>query len=186
MTPQARLRRIGWFALLLLCTGLYGVLHFQVWSVASEVKKAERRIVALEETNLLLETEFLTRSSQVQLAAWNRVDFGYQAPEAAQFIDSERQLAQFSSPRPGDAPQPIRLAGYSEDEEAPPFPKLVSPITGRPVDVALVEPAAARDAGEGRTTLAARLAAGTVRVPLGGAGDAPAATVRVALGGAGQ
>ena len=182
MTPQARLRRIGWFALLAVCTALYGVLHFQVWSVASEVKKAERRIVALEETNLLLETEFLTRSSQVQLAAWNRVDFGYRAPEADQFIASERQLARFSSDRPGEAPQPIRLAGYGEDEEAPPFPKLVSPVTGRPVDVALVEPAPQQPT---RTTLSARLADGRVRVPLDGSNTA-AATVRVALGGVGE
>jgi len=178
MTQQARLRRIGWFALLALCTGLYGVLHFQVWSVASDVKKAERHIVALEETNMLLETEFLTRSSQVQLAAWNRVDFGYSAPEAAQFIGNERQLARFGSPRVGDAPE-LHLAGYSEeDAEAPPFPQLVSPITGKPIDVALLEPAHA-DYDDGRTMLAAR-------VPMGGPEEPVAATVRIALGGMGQ
>ena len=42
----------------------------------------------LEGANLLLETEYLTRSNQLQLAAWNRVDFGYTAPNAAQFLDS--------------------------------------------------------------------------------------------------
>ncbi len=185
MTQQARLRRIGWFALLALCTGLYGVLHFQVWSVASDVTKAERRIVALEETNMLLETEFLTRSSQVQLAAWNRVDFGYGAPEADQFIGSERQLAQFSSPRAGDAPT-LQLAGYSEeDAEAPPFPRLVSPMTGRPIDMALIEPDH-DTADDNRTTLAARVAGAAGRGPMGGPAEPVAATVRIALSGVGQ
>ena len=49
MTPQARFRRIGWFALLTVCTLFYGLLHLQVWSVSSEVKRAERQIVALEQ-----------------------------------------------------------------------------------------------------------------------------------------
>ena len=110
MTPQARFRRIGWLALLTVCTILYGVLHFQVWSVSSDVKKTERVLVSLQQQNMLLETEFLTRSSQLQLAAWNRVDFGYSAPAADQFIGNERQLARFSSPRSSEAPDPIRLA----------------------------------------------------------------------------
>ncbi len=186
MTPQARFRRIGWFALLGLCTLVYGTLHFQVWSVSSEVRKAERQIVALEETNMLLETEFLTRSSQVQLASWNRVDFGYSAPLAEQFIDSERNLDQFAGPRDGDAPVPLRLAGFSEDEEVPPFPQLVSPITGRPIDVALIEPEQASDHAAGATTLAARVASSVARVPLSATSGRTAATVRVALGGSGQ
>lgn len=182
MTPQARLRRIGWLALMAVCTALYGVLHFQVWSVASEVKKAERRIVMLEQGNQLRETEFLTRSSQVQLAAWNRVDFGYSAPRADQFIDGERQLAQFAPARAGDMPEPIRLAGFNAEEEAEPFPQLVSPITGKPVDVALVDPAA--DAEGGRVILSAASGAGgePVRVPLSSR-SATGAVVRIALGG---
>lgn len=185
MTPQARFHRIGWFALMALCTAIYGVLHFQVWTVASDVTKAERQIVALEQTNLLLETEFLTRSSQVQLAAWNRVDFGYSAPKAEQFISNERQLAQFAEPRGVDAPEPIQLAGYSDDAEAPAFPKLVSPITGRPIDVALIEPAAS-GTDDGRITLAARIAGDTVRIPLGARSASAPATVRIALGAVGQ
>lgn len=186
MTPQARFRRIGWFAMLGLCTLVYSVLHFQVWSVSSEVRKAERQIVALEEANMLLETEFLTRSSQVKLAAWNRVDLGYSAPLAAQFINSERQLARFAGPRAGDAPAPLRLAGFSEDEEVAPFPQLVSPITGQPIDVALIEPEQASDHQPATTTLASRIAAGVARVPLSAGSAGRSATVRVQLGGGGQ
>ena len=186
MTTQARFRRIGWFALLGLCTLVYSVLHFQVWSVSSEVRKAERQIVALEETNMLLETEFLTRSSQVKLAAWNRVDLGYSAPLAEQFINNERQLSQFAASRAGDAPEPLRLAGFSEDEEVAPFPQLVSPITGQPIDVALIEPEQVSDHQPANATLASRIASGVARVPLSAGASARGATVRVALGGGGQ
>jgi hypothetical protein len=126
---------MGWIAALAICTALYLMLHLKVHSVVSEVVRAERQIVALEQEKLLLETEFQTRANQLQLAAWNRVDFGYTAPEAAQFLEDERQLASFgSAPMPG-APAPLRVAVAVAGEE-PVFPKMVSPLTGRPVDVA--------------------------------------------------
>ncbi len=188
MTPQARTRRVGWLALLAICTALYGLLHFQVWSLASEVKKKERQIVALEEHNMLLETEYLTRSSQMQLAAWNRVDFGYSAPRADQFIDNKRQLARFGSHPDDDAPKPMIVASVSMDEQRTPFPRLVSPITGKPLDEALIEPAHNDD--EGRQALVTTLAEQTARIPLAarreGGASASASTVRVLLGGAGQ
>ena len=138
MTPQTRILRVGWLAVLLLCATLYAVLHLKVTTVQSDVVNAERKIVELENINLLLETDYLTRSSQVQLAVWNRVDFGFVAPTAEQFIESERQLASFGSPRALDAPAPIMLAGLSGDEELPEFPKLVSPLTGAPMDERLL------------------------------------------------
>jgi hypothetical protein len=160
MSQQSHLRRIGWIAALAVCTALYLMLHLKVHSVRSEVVRAERQIVALEQQKLLLETEFETRSNQLQLAAWNRVDFGYTAPSAAQFLENERQLASFGSPRAVGAPEPIRVAGGAGNE-APSFPRLVSPLTGEPLDEALVEPE--------RPLTAAKLAAnsGTMRIPLG-------------------
>jgi hypothetical protein len=153
------MRRIGWFAALAVCAMLYLTLHLKVHAVRSEVVRAERQIVALEQQNLLLETEFQTRSNQLQLEEWNRVDFGYVAPSAAQFLDNERQLASFGSPRAAGAPEPIRVAGV--DGEAPEYPKLVSPLTGKPVDEALLEP-------EQRADLTGtRLADGATRIPLG-------------------
>jgi hypothetical protein len=159
MTPHSRIRRIGWFAALAVCAMLYVTLHLNVHAVRSEVIRAERQIVALEQEKLLLETEFQTRSNQLQLEEWNRVDFGYTAPSAAQFLDNERELARFGSPRAPGAPEPIRVAGSSG--ETPAFPRLVSPLTGKPVDEALLEP-------DGRDRLAgARFADGTMRIPLG-------------------
>lgn len=187
MTPQANMRRIGWFALMTICTIMYGALHFQVWSVSSEVKKAERAIVSLEQQNMLLETEFMTRSSQMQLAAWNRVDFGYTAPDADQFIASERQLSRFGSDRGESAPEPLRLASFDAAEEAPPFPTLVSPITGRPLDAALVEVAEVEDEDDsGAIPLAASIARRTVRMPMNATAAASGAAIRLSLGGAGQ
>jgi hypothetical protein len=139
LASRGRLRRIGWIAALTVCAALYLMLHLKVHSVRSEVVRAERRLVALEQQKLLLETEFEVRSNQLQLAAWNRVDFGYTAPSAAQFLENERQLASFGSPRAVGAPEPIRVAGGAGNE-APAYPKLVSPLTGEPIDEALLEP----------------------------------------------
>ncbi|MCB2066129.1 MAG: hypothetical protein KDE15_05755 [Erythrobacter sp.] len=162
MTPQARIRRIGWLAALGMCMVLYGLLHVKVNAVHAEVVRAEREIVRLEQQNTLLETEFLTRSSQLQLAAWNRVDFGYQAPRAEQFVDGQLQLADFGTPRGADAPAPIMLAGMASGEDMPEFPRLVSPLTGEPVDEAVL----AGDALTHEGHLAVAAASGPLRVPL--------------------
>jgi hypothetical protein len=160
MNPSSRLRRIGWIAALATCTALYLMLHLKVHSVRSEVVRAERQLVALEHGKLLLETEFETRSNQLQLAAWNRVDFGYTAPSAAQFLENERQLASFGSPRAAGAPEPIRVAGGA-GSEAPAFPRLTSPLTGAPLDEALLE----SDSSLAASGLAGNGA--TMRIPLG-------------------
>ena len=57
----SRLRNIGWAAVLVVCTALYLALHLRVNAVKSQVRQAERQIVALEDQKLLLETEFETR-----------------------------------------------------------------------------------------------------------------------------
>src|SRR5690606_16814503 len=152
-------------AALAICTALYLMLHFKVHAVKSDVIRAERQIVALEQDKLLLGTELETRANQLQLAAWNNVDFGYTAPTASQFLDSERQLASFGMPRAPGAPEPIRVAGVTGTDE-PEFPALVSPLTGKPVDQALLEPEKAPTLAEARIG-GSRLAGGTTRIPLG-------------------
>ena len=130
----SRMRKVGWAAVLLSCTSVYLGLHLKVNSVKSEVRQAERRIVALQQQKLMLETEFETRSNQQQLATWNEVDFGYKAPTAGQFLEGERQLAQFGTPRAKGAPEPIMVASApSTDEDNSPFPAMVSPITGKAI-----------------------------------------------------
>ena len=160
MTAQLRARRLGWIAILAVCTAMYLLLHLRVHAVKSDVVRAERQIVRLEQEKVLLETEFETRANLLQLSAWNQVDFGYTAPTAGQFLDNERQLASFGSPRAPGAPAPIRVAhNDGEIGDAPAFPKMVSPLTGKPIDEALLSP--------GRMQLSAREKGGAVRIPLG-------------------
>ena len=138
MATSSRLRQVGWLASLGLCFAVFVVLSFNVHAVKSEVRLAERKIVALERETLILETEFQARSSQRQLANWNAVEFGYDTPSADQYLDGERQLASLGQPQSPGAPEPIKvmseptgkLAANSTRKE------MVSPISGEPVTLA--------------------------------------------------
>ena len=122
-----RLNTSGWGMALTICAALTLGLTFRVNAVKSEVRLAERRIVALKQEKLFLETEFETRANQQQLKAFNDVDFGYEAPTAAQYLESERQLAAYGKARSPDAPSPIRVASAQGLE----VPQMVSPLTGQ-------------------------------------------------------
>jgi hypothetical protein len=136
MVTGSRMRQVGWLASLGLCVGIFIVLSFHVHAVKSEVLLAERKIVALKRQTVLLEIEFQTRSSQRQLASWNAVEFGMEAPRADQYLDSERQLASLGQPVSPGAPDPIRVArsdGPAGDGQR--F-SMVSPVSGEPVTLA--------------------------------------------------
>lgn len=124
-----RLHSIGWAFVLTVCFALTLALTFRVNAVKSEVRLAEREIVRLKQQKLFLETEFLTRANQQQLRNLNEVEFGYEAPTAAQYLEGERQLASFSRPRAPGAPEPIRVATAPETEEGG-LSAMVSPLTG--------------------------------------------------------
>ena len=106
----SRIRQIGWMLALSLCLAAFLALTFKVNAVKSEVRLAERQIIALERQTMMLEVEFQTRASQRQLSQWNAVEFGYVAPRADQYLESERELAVLGLPRGLDAPDPIRVA----------------------------------------------------------------------------
>ena len=106
----SRLRQIGWALVLAVCFGLLLALTFKVNAVKSQVRLTERHIIAAQHDKLMLETEFQTRASQRQLSQWNAVEFGYVAPRADQYLESERELAVLGLPRGLDAPDPIRVA----------------------------------------------------------------------------
>ena len=132
IASRASLRGIGWAALLGLCCALLFGLSLKVNALKAEVRQTENRILALKRETLYLETEFETRSNQQQLAAWNAVDFGYQAPTAGQYFENQRQLAALGQPSGPGAPSPIRVA--AAPSEASTLPALVSPLTGLPLD----------------------------------------------------
>lgn len=129
----SRLRQLGWAVTLALCCAGFVALTFKVNSVKSQVRLAERQIVALEQERVVLETEFETRASQQQLAQWNAVDFGYRAPDADQYLEGERQLAALGEPRGPSAPPPIRVARAPDAGSPAHFPAMVSPLSGKPV-----------------------------------------------------
>lgn len=134
----SRMRQIGWIASLGLCIGIFMILSFNVHAVKSEVQLAERKIVALERENQMLETEFQTRANQRQLASWNAVEFGYEAPRADQYLDGERQLASLGQPLAPGAPAPIRVARAETGDGTVPVQTadMVSPLTGAPITLA--------------------------------------------------
>lgn len=161
--PGSRLRQVSWAAVLFAALGLFLALTFHVNAIKSEVRLAERRIVTLERQRLLLETEFESRASQRQLAAWNAVEFGYVAPRAGQFLSDERELARLGAPQRAGSPSPVRIARalppVAEDSALAAW---VSPLTGQPLAeeaaAAAAEPAR-RAAAKAATSLAERLAA---------------------------
>lgn len=149
MMNSSQARSLGWAAVLATCLAAVVVLSFKVHAVKSEVLLAERQLIALQRETMLLETEFQTRASQRQLAEWNAVEFGYQAPRAGQFLDGERQLASLGEMRGPDAPAPIRLARADAAETAAAAPAaeapMRSPVSGATVTLASAE--AEKDAG---------------------------------------
>lgn len=144
MTSQ-QARSLGWAAVLAICFAAVIVLSFKVHAVKSEVLLAERQLIALERETLLLETEFQTRASQRQLAEWNTVEFGYQAPRAGQFLEGERQLASLGEVRQPGAPSPIRLASADAADTAAAEAPMRSPVSG--AKVTLASAATDKDAG---------------------------------------
>ena len=126
-----RVRSIGWAAVLLVCFTFTVVLTFKVNAVKSQVRLAERQILAMKQDKLLLETEFETRANQQQLRSLNEVEFGYQAPAAGQYLEGERQLATLGKARGADAPSPIRMANADAPRESAVLPAMVNPLTGK-------------------------------------------------------
>lgn len=125
-----RLHSIGWAFVLSICAALTAGLALRVNAAKSQVHEAERSIVHLRHEIIFLETEFQTRANQQQLRRLNDLEFGYQAPMAAQYIEGERHLAGLGKPRAPGAPAPIRMASIAGDAPAAPFLPMVSPITG--------------------------------------------------------
>ncbi|MGB3712354.1 MAG: hypothetical protein WA985_11770 [Erythrobacter sp.] len=132
-----RTRRIGWLATLAGCLALFVALSFNVHAVKSEVLLAERQIISLERQMRILETEFQARASQRQLAEWNALELGYEAPRADQYLDGERELASLGLPAAPGAPSPIRIARAEPLDDTQREEVMRSPVSGEPVAIAL-------------------------------------------------
>ena len=140
MTAVSRQRQIIWVILLSLVLAAFIALSLRVQMVHNKVLLAEMDIVALKQKRQLLETEFQARASQHQLARWNRVDLGFVAPRADQYLDGRKQLAALGMPAGPNAPSPIRVASASRaDGERFARREMVSPISGKPITLASMQ-----------------------------------------------
>ncbi|MEO0642221.1 MAG: hypothetical protein AAFY47_02240 [Pseudomonadota bacterium] len=140
MMTATRLRQIGLGVVLGLCIAAFAVLSLTVHAVRSEVLVADSKIVQLEKRKQLLETEFQARASQHQLAKWNRVDLGFIAPRADQYMDNRAQLALLGQPAGPDAPTPIRVARLERGGQELSEPRdMVSPVSGKPITLAALD-----------------------------------------------
>ena len=93
--------------------------------------------MALKMKRQLLETEFQARASQHQLARWNRVDLGFVAPRADQYLEGRNELIALGLPRRPDAPAPVRFArADAKDTAGFARRKMVSPVSGLPITLA--------------------------------------------------
>lgn len=129
-----RVRSLAWGSALFVCAAFTLALTVKVNAVKSEVRLAERRIAALKQEKLFLETEFETRANQQQLKSLNDMEFGYSAPTAGQYLEGERKLAALGKPRGPGAPEMIRVASAAAvTEEQSIFPAMVSPLTGKAI-----------------------------------------------------
>lgn len=154
-------RRMAWVVGMILAIGFLIVMQVRVTTLKSEVQLADKRIVALKRDKLYLETEFETRANQQQLKAWNDVEFGYVAPRATQYLDSETQLAALGKPLGPDAPGEVRVAAIGPHDGGSVLPTMVSPITGKPLGAEppaeAARPAAPADDENAAANLGARL-----------------------------
>ena len=136
MTPNRR-RQLIWGLALALGLAIFVALSLRVHMVRNDVLRADIDIVALKKKKQRLETEFQARASQHQLARWNRVDLGFVAPRADQYLEGRKQLAELGQGLGPGAPSPIRVAkaelGNSERFASR---NMVSPISGRPITLA--------------------------------------------------
>ena len=126
-------RRMAWLVGMILAIGFLVGMQVRVTTLKSEVRLADKRIVALKRDKIYLETEFETRANQQQLKAWNDVEFGYVAPRATQYLENETQLAALGKPLGPDAPGEVRVAAADPRDAGSVLPTMVSPITGKPI-----------------------------------------------------
>lgn len=129
-----RMHSLRWAMILLVSFAALVALVLRVNAVKSQLHDVDRSISGTRDSIAFLETEFQTRANQVSIKQLNDVELGYSAPDAAQYIEGERQLAALGRPAAPGAPPPIRYArddGAVEQGEENPLMAMVSPVTGK-------------------------------------------------------
>ena len=119
-----KLQGIGLVLLVLVFAMALYPVSLKVAATRSELTRIERQIDRTQANIRYLESELAVRASMRQLEQWNADSFGYSAPSATQYLESERQLASLDGlPRARGA-----------NEVAPVLMAMVSPV-GTPAPV---------------------------------------------------
>lgn len=95
----AKLKNLGWIALVLIVAISLYPLSLSVATLRSDLARTEQKIVQSKRRIRYLETEFATRANMKQLDLWNELDYGYSAPNADQYLSNERALANLGKGR---------------------------------------------------------------------------------------
>ncbi len=110
MLAFKRLEGMGWLALVFLVAILLYPLSLSVATLRSDLARTDRKIVEVKKDIRYLETEFSARANLRQLEEWNKLEFGYASPVAAQYLDGERALANLGGK---DLRKPVQVAVIS-------------------------------------------------------------------------
>ena len=142
-----KLQGIGLVLLVLIFAMMLYPVSLKVAATRSELTRIERDIVQARDNIRYLESELAVRASMRQLEQWNADAFGYSAPDAAQYLENERQLASLDRlPRARGANEvaPVLMAMVSP-VAVPAAPKQ-SPVASEPAATkpATAKPAAAK------------------------------------------
>ena len=119
MLAVKRLKTIGWIALIFIVAIALYPLSLSVATLRSDLTRTEREIQRTRAELRYLETEFATRASLTQLAMWNDLEYGYEAPSAAQYLDGERELANLDD-KERQLDKPVRVAAMTIKPQAEP------------------------------------------------------------------
>lgn len=112
-----RLEGMGWLALVFLVAILLYPLSLSVATLRSDLTRTDRKIVEVKKDIRYLETEFNARANLRQLEEWNKLEFGYASPDASQYLDGERALANLGGK---DLRKPVQVAVISSMEDIQP------------------------------------------------------------------
>lgn len=112
-----RLEGIGWLMLVCLVAILLYPLSLSVASLRSDLARTDLKIVSVKGEIRYLETEFSARANLRQLEEWNKLEYGYVAPKAAQYLEGERALASLGGEPTGE---PVKIAMVNAMDEVQP------------------------------------------------------------------
>lgn len=112
-----RLEGIGWLALVFLVAILLYPLSLSVATLRSDLARTDREIVSVKKEIRYLETEFSARANLRQLEHWNKMEYGYVAPKASQYLEGERALANLGGK---NLRKPVKVAVISTMDKVRP------------------------------------------------------------------